>query len=328
MTQLKLTILSGIQPSGELHLGNYLGSLKNFVALQNSGQYQCFFFVADYHALTEGPTPEALAANTRSLVASYLAAGIDPKKSTIFVQSQVPGHTELAWVLSTITPVAELFRMTQYKDKSAKQAKNVNAGLLTYPVLMAADILLYHPTHVPVGHDQLQHLEISRLTARWFNNRYGQYFTEPQPLLTAMPRVMSIVDPTRKMSKSAGDSHCLYLVDEPEILAKKLKRAESDSGAGTSAGGKNLFALLEAFADPETVQYFTKQRTAKAVKFGELKIKLAQAIADHFSDFRAQRAEFNRHPEKLDTVIADGAKAAAKTAAQTMSEVRRRIGII
>jgi len=328
MTTSKPTILSGIQPSGELHVGNYLGALKNFVALQNSGQYQCYFTAVDYHAMTEGPSPEELAASTRSLIASYLAAGLDPKKSTIFVQSQVPGHTELAWVLSTITPVAELFRMTQYKDKAAKQAKNINAGLLTYPVLMAADILIYHSTHVPVGHDQLQHLEISRMAARWFNNRYGEYFTEPQTLLTEMPRVMSIIDPTRKMSKSAGDVHCLYLIDEPEVILKKLKRAESDSGAGDSAGGKNLFDLLKQFADADTVNYFTKQRVAKSIKFGELKVKLAEAIAEHFADFRAKRAEFNAHPEKLDKVIADGAKAAAKVTAQTMAEVRRRVGLV
>lgn len=328
MTTSKPTILSGIQPSGELHVGNYLGALKNFVALQNSGQYQCYFTAVDYHAMTEGPSPEELAASTRSLIASYLAAGLDPKKSTIFVQSQVPGHTELAWVLSTITPVAELFRMTQYKDKSAKQAKNINAGLLTYPVLMAADILIYHSTHVPVGHDQLQHLEISRMAARWFNNRYGEYFAEPQTLLTEMPRVMSIIDPTRKMSKSAGDAHCIYLIDEPEVILKKLKRAESDSGAGDSAGGKNLFALLEEFADADVVKYFTKQRAAKAIKFGELKAKLAEAIAEHFAGFRAKRAELNKHPEQLDKIMVAGAKAASKITAQTMTEVRRRVGLL
>lgn len=328
MATLKPIIVSGIQPSGELHIGNYLGSLKNFVTLQDSGQYQCYFFVADYHAMTESQAPEVLLANSRSLVASYLAVGLDPKKSTIFVQSHVPGHTELAWILSTLTPVAELFRMTQYKDKSAKQTKNVNTGLLTYPVLMAADILIYHSTHVPVGHDQLQHLEISRLAARWFNNHYGEYFAEPQQLLTEMPRVMSIVDPTRKMSKSAGDAHCLYLIDEPEVILKKLKRAESDSGAGDSAGGKNIFDLLKQFADADTVNHFTKQRAAKAIKFGELKVKLAEAIAEHFVDFRAKRAEFNQHPERLNKVIADGAKAAAKITAQTMVEVRRRVGLI
>lgn len=320
-------ILSGMQPSGELHIGNYLGSLKNFVALQNSGEYSCFFFIADYHALTEGPSPKELRANVRSLVATYLAAGLDPKKSTIFVQSQVPGHTELAWIFNTLTPVAELFRMTQYKDKAAHQEKNINAGLLTYPVLMASDILLYHPALVPVGDDQVQHLEIARSTARWFNRRFGQYFAEPKPLLTATPRIMSIAEPSRKMSKSAGAQHCIFLTDDPKTIDKKLSRAVSDSGAGDSAGGKNLFLLLQNFSAPDVVEHFTRQRRQKAIRFGELKQQLAHDIAEHFADFRARRAELDADPAMVDRVLAAGSARAATVAAATVGRVRQLVGL-
>src|SRR3989344_2452365 len=187
----KPVLISGIQPTGRLHLGNYLGALKQFVELQNSGKYQCFFFIADYHSLTQDFDPKQKTKEVLDVATTYLAAGLIPKKSTIFVQSQVPEHTELAWILNTITPFGELRRMTQFKDKSDSQSENINVGLFDYPVLMAADVILYDAQFVPVGEDQLQHLELTRELARRFNNRFGKTFTEPHPILAKTPRVMS-----------------------------------------------------------------------------------------------------------------------------------------
>ena len=257
---MKPILVSGMQPTGRLHVGNYLGALKNFVALQNSGTYQCYFFLADLHALTEGPAPKALGENILNLAADYLAAGLDPKKSVIYQQSLIPAHSELAWVLDTITPMGELERMTQYKDKSARQKENVNAGLFSYPVLMAADILIYNAQFIPVGEDQLQHLELARTVARKFNSRFGETFLEPKGLLTQTPRVMSLKDPAKKMSKSDPDG-CLFIDDSPEDIKRKLGRAVTDSDASIlydpekKPGLSNLLEIYGAFIgkDPHAV---------------------------------------------------------------------------
>ncbi|MEK7102430.1 MAG: tryptophan--tRNA ligase, partial [Patescibacteria group bacterium] len=188
-------VVSGIQPSGPLHIGNYLGALRYWLELQKNPKNECYFFIADLHALTQGKSAKELRENTLTLVAELLALGIDPKKSSFFVQSQVPAHAELGWILNCVTPIGELERMTQYKDKAARQKSNVNVGLLTYPVLQAADILIYHGNAVPVGEDQVQHLELTRTIARWFNQRYGATFPEPKPFLTPTPRVMSLTSP-------------------------------------------------------------------------------------------------------------------------------------
>ncbi|MCX6741144.1 MAG: tryptophan--tRNA ligase, partial [Candidatus Parcubacteria bacterium] len=296
----KPIILSGIQPSGELHVGNYLGAMKNHIELQNSGKYDCYFFVADLHALTEGPKAADLLVRTRNLVADYLAAGLDPKKSTIFVQSLIPEHTELAWIFNTLLPIAELERMTQYKDKSARQKANINAGLFDYPVLQAADILLYHGSLVPVGQDQVQHVELTRLAARKFNQKYGDYFAEPKPLLTNVPKVMSLLEPEKKMSKSLGQNHYIGINDEPEVIKKKLSRAVSDNGKGDSDGGRNLLMLLENFSHPDTVKYFFAQKEQGKIKFGELKAQLADDIATYFKPFREQRRKLEKDQKYLD----------------------------
>ena len=199
---MKPLLISGVKPEGPLHVGNYLGSLKNFVDLQNSGAYDCYFFIADLHSLTEDFNHKNKSRQIRELTAEYLAAGLDPKKSTIFLQSSVSAHTELMWLLTVITPEGELRRMTQYKDKVIVKRQSANSGLLMYPVLMAADVLLYDAKFVPVGEDQVQHLELTRTLARKFNSRFGQTFVEPKPILTKTPRVMSLSNPEKKMSKS------------------------------------------------------------------------------------------------------------------------------
>jgi len=321
-------ILSGIQPSGELHLGNYLGSLKNFVELQNSGQYDCYFFVADLHAMTENYKPQELAARTRGVMMDYLAAGLNPKKSTLFVQSLVDGHTELTWIFNTLMPIGELERMTQYKDKAARQKANINAGLFDYPVLQAADILIYHPKYVPVGDDQVQHVELTRKVARLFNKKYGQYFIEPEVLLTKAPRIMSLLDPEKKMSKSLGSAHYIGIAEEPEVISEKLKKAVSDEGHGNSPGGTNLLLLLENFAHPEAVEYFFKQKESKEIKFDELKEQLADAIANYFEDFREQRKKLAQDEKYINKIISQGSAKAEEVAARTIKEVRERVGLV
>ncbi|OGZ02674.1 MAG: tryptophan--tRNA ligase, partial [Candidatus Liptonbacteria bacterium RIFCSPLOWO2_12_FULL_60_15] len=210
----KPVLISGIQPTGSLHIGNYLGALKNFVELQGSGAYECYFFIADYHSLTEPFTKEEKERRVLGLAATFLAAGLDPKRSTLFIQSHVPASTELAWILSALTPFGELRRMTQFKEKGGEK-DSANVGLFTYPVLMAADILLYDAKTVPVGEDQLQHLELARTLARKFNAKFGKVFIEPKALMTDVPRLMSLKDPQKKMSKS-DPAGCLFLDDAPE----------------------------------------------------------------------------------------------------------------
>src|SRR3989344_4866216 len=235
----KPVVVSGIQPSGPLHIGNYLGALKNWVKIQNSGQYDCFFFIADYHSLTESYNPGEKKEQIFKLAVDYLSAGLDPKKCTIFVQSQVPACTELAWIFNTVTPISELERMTQFKDKASRQIKNINLGLFAYPVLQAADILLYHGQFVPVGEDQIQHVELTRDVARWFNNKYKtKYFPEAKPLLTKSARIMSLADPEKKMSKSLGEKHWLGIDESKEKILDKLKKAIS-----TDKGIANLKAI-------------------------------------------------------------------------------------
>ncbi len=301
---MKPILISGVQPTGKLHIGKYLGALKNFVALQNSGKYQCYFFIADLHSLTEDFEPKNKPAQVLNLVFDFLAAGINPKKSTIFIQSQIPAHSELAWILNTITPIGELERMTQFKDKIAqiKSEKDgymisyndkdegelertypeiyerisqspPNFGLVGYPVLMAADIILYDAQFVPVGEDQLQHLEFTRTIARKFNHKFGRTFIEPRPLLTTVPRLMSLNDPHKKMSKSSP-SGCLFLDDSAQVIREKIKRAVTDSGKEVKYDPKNkpaisnLMKIYEALAG-KTIKEI--EATFKNKGYGEFK---------------------------------------------------------
>ncbi len=328
MAKSKPIVLSGIQPSGALHIGNYLGSLKNFVELQNSGKYDCYFFVADLHAMTQSYDQKSLTDKTRQIVASYLAAGLDPQKSTIFVQSLVPGHTELGWIFNTLTPMGELSRMTQFKDKSARQEKNINIGLFDYPVLQAADILLYRADFVPVGQDQIQHLELTNKIVKLFNNRFGQTFADIKPLLTATPKIMSLLEPQKKMSKSLGESHCIFITDDAKTIAKKLSRAVSDTGDGASAGGQNLLTLLDNFSSPATIKLFAEQKKKKALRFGDLKKQLAVDIAHHFADFRKKYLALEKNSKAIDEIIVAGSRVATEISIETMREVRKKVGLL
>jgi len=324
----KKIVFSAIQPTGNLHIGNYLGAIRNWVELQKNEDYECIFCIADYHAMTGDKTAQDRRDQIILMAAELLALGIDPKKSTFFVQSHVPEHTELAWIFNTITPLAELERMTQFKDKSKKQAKNINTGLLTYPILQAADILMYKGNFVPVGQDQIQHVELTRDTARWFNNRYGEYFPETEALLTETPKIMSLLEPTRKMSKSYGLSHVLELADEPEVILAKLKKAVTASEPGEkSPGVENLLLLLKNFADETVYNNFVEAEKNGTIKYGELKETLAQAIGDYFADFRENRTQYLEDRSFLATVLSEGEIKASKIAKASMKEVRHLIGI-
>lgn len=227
---MKHIVFSGIQPSGQLHIGNYFGALQSWLELQKDPDYDCIFVIVDYHALTEGPDPKELQQKVFDTAVDFLAAGLDPNKSIIMLQSLVPEHTDLAWILNCVTPVAWLERVPTFKDKAQQFKNNLNMGLLDYPVLMAADILLYKADIVPVGHDQLPHLELTREIGRAFNKRYGNFFPEPQEKITPTPKIMSLTDPTKKMSKSLGQKSYLALADMPETIKKKIKSMITATG--------------------------------------------------------------------------------------------------
>jgi len=324
----KPVIVSGIQPTGNLHLGNYLGAVKNWVDLQNSGKYKMYIFIADLHALTGNMEAEERRLQITRTVAELLAAGVDPKKTTLFVQSHVTGHTELGWILNCVTPVTELERMTQFKDKSIKQVKNINVGLLDYPVLQAADILLYHGNFVPVGEDQIQHVELTRDTARWFNNRFDEYFAEVKPLLTEVPKVKSLLEPEKKMSKSLGGGHVIELADEPEVIEKKIKRAvTATEGGEKSLGVENLLLLLKQFGTKEQYKEFSLAEKNGSIRYGDLKKALTESISEHFREFRQKRNDYMNHREKIVEALEMGRRQAQEVADDTMSKVRRLVGL-
>ncbi len=324
------TILSGVQATGRMHIGNYLGALKQFVDIQNEGKLKCYFFVADLHALTVPRDPKQLRQDTLEVVAEYIAAGLDPEKSVIFVQNHVLEHAELAWIFNCITPVAELNKMTQYKDKGQAQKESVNAGLLTYPVLMAADILLYKPNFVPVGEDQVQHIELTRIVARKFNKQFGNVFPEPKPFERKPLRIMSLKNPTKKMSKTGDDP--IYLDDEPDIIHAKLKKAVTatagEGANGTSSGVENLLYLLETFGDASSAGEFRAQVKDGTIKYSELKATLADAIADYFADFREKKKALLEDKQRLAQILADGAARAREIAHATMQEVKEKTGLL
>ncbi len=323
----KQTIVSGIRATGKLHLGNYLGALKQFVELQNSGQYDCYFFVADLHALTTPFEPKELHQNTLEIVAEYLAAGIDPKKSKFFLQSQVNQHPELAWIFNCITPLGELYRMTQFKDKAGDKRESAMAGLLTYPTLMAADILLYKPAYVPVGEDQQQHIELTRIIARKFNNKFGQTFPEPKNYNMKPLRLMSLSDPLRKMSKSEPKG-CIFLDDKPEDISAKFKKAVTASGTSSSAGVDNLLFILKEFGGESEAKQFAAQVKNGSIKFSELKDTLADKVSAHFAEFREKKKDYLDDPEELARILASGAKKAQAVASETMYEVKQKLGLL
>jgi len=328
----KKIIYSGMQPTGNLHLGNYFGALRNFVSLQT--QYPCYFSIVDYHSLATDYDPKQKANQILSLAMDYLAIGLDPKKCTIFVQSQVPEVTELTWIFNCITPISFLERMTQFKDKALVQKKNVNAGLLEYPVLMAADILLFKANAVPVGVDQVQHVELTRDIAGFFNNKFGQTFGAPQSLLTESPKIMSLTDPLKKMSKSMGEKSCIALTDEPETIREKLSKAVTESTGvidekkiETDAGMRGAWNLLEMLKLLGNTKEYARFKKMKKISYKELKEAVADEIIEHFSLYRQHRKALEKNPEKIKKILVAGAAEARKVAATTMDEVRKKIGI-
>lgn len=323
------TILSGIQPSGTLHLGNYLGFLRQAVALQEKSGYRRFYTIVDLHSLTGRYSPKDKAKEIYELAVDLLAGGIDPKKSTLFIQSHIPGHTELAWIFSTITSMGQLERMVEYKEKVA-QGITPNAGLFNYPVLQAADILIYKADLVPVGEDQLQHLELARDTARAFNRRFGRTFPEPKAILTKVPRVMSLTNARVKMSKSfpAG---CLFLTDKPQVMREKIMRAETDSHSeigydparrGAISNLVMIYAELSGMTTTEVVKKF------KGVGYAEFKKELAELIVRIFKPFQERRAKLFRNRAQVMKVLESGAKTARPVAQKTIDEVRKKAGLI
>lgn len=323
----KETVVSGIRATGQLHIGNYLGALKQFVDIQNDETNNCFFFIADLHALTTSFEPKELRKDTLEVVAEYLAAGLDPDKSTIFLQNHVSEHTELAWILGAGTPIGELERMTQFKEKSAKEKNNVNAGLLTYPVLMAADILLYKPSLVPVGDDQTQHLELTRIIARKFNNKFGKTFPEPKNFALKPLRIMSLKDPAKKMSKTGDEA--LMLADSPADIEKKIKKAvTATDGKNKSAGVDNLLLMLRYFGEKPEIIYFEDAVANDTIKYSELKETLAKRVTEHFADFREKKKELLNDKEHLTEILAEGARKAKAVASETLMEVKEKIGLL
>lgn len=323
---MKNLIFSGIQPTGSLHLGNYLGAIKQWTELQD--EHECLFCIVDYHALTVAYDPKKLAERISEMSLDLLACGVNPDKATLFVQSQVPEHTELGWIFNTITPMAELERMTQYKDKSKQHKENINAGLFTYPVLQAADVLLYQANLVPVGEDQVQHVELMRIIARRFNKAFGKLFPEPKPLLTKQARVMSLADPTKKMSKSLGEKHYIALSDSPETIKKKVRSAVTATGGGsTSPGVENLFAILEALGGEDLVRELKSQHKKGSLQYSDLKDVTANTIESHLAPIRERRRALEKERERIGEILIAGAKAAQKIAQETMREVREKIGV-
>lgn len=319
-----MRILSGIRPSGELHLGNYLGTIRQWIELQKT--HQTFFMVADLHALTTDAEPGDLRARVRTAAAEYLAAGLNPQQATVFIQSQVPAHTELMWVLSTLTTIGELQRMTQFKEKARTAKGGASAGLFNYPVLMAADILLYRAERVPVGEDQVQHVELARTIAQKLNRRYRTELPEPQPLLSDGKRIMSLTDPTKKMSKTGDEG--IALADEPAVIRRKLAKAvTATAGGGQNPGVANLFRLLEAFSSPAVFQRFAREERQGTIHYAELKAELAENIGRSLAGFRTRRQALLADQPRLDTILAEGSGRAAQVAEETLDLVFRKTGL-
>lgn len=328
----KKRILSGIQPSGAVTLGNYVGALRNWVELQKSDEYECYFMLADLHTITVRQEAKVLRKNAIDLLALFLAAGIDPQKSPVFFQSHVPAHVQLSWVLSCNTYMGELSRMTQFKDKSRKHADNINAGLFTYPVLMAADILLYQADLVPVGEDQKQHLEITRDIAKRFNNAYSETFKIPEPYIPKVgARIMSLQDPTQKMSKSDPNENAyILLLDKPDAIVRKIKRAVTDSGSEVRRGeGKegieNLMSIYGAVTG-KTMEETEAEFEGKG--YGVFKSAVADAVVAALEPIQKRYAELTANRDYLEDVYRSGAQIAERTAFKTIAKVYRKVGFI
>ncbi|MDY6367010.1 MAG: tryptophan--tRNA ligase [Clostridia bacterium] len=327
----KKVLFSAIQPSGILTIGNYLGALRNFGILQED--YNGIFALADLHTLTVKQDPATLRKNSYELAALYLACGIDPEKSILFVQSHVPAHAELTWILNTLTYPGELSRMTQFKDKTARHADNVNMGLMDYPVLMASDILLYKAALVPVGADQKQHLEMSRDLAIRFNNRYGETFVVPEGFFNknAAKRIMSLSDPTKKMSKSDENINgFISLNDDPDTIMRKFKRAVTDSDdkiiySEEKPGISNLLTIYSAFRGIDVAD---AEKEFEGARYSDFKIKVGEAVVEKTEPIRQEKNRILQDKAYIDEVLKNGAEKANRIAQRTLSKVYKKVGLI
>lgn len=323
------TVFSGIQPSGELHLGNYMGAIRNWISLQD--QYRCIFCVVDYHAISQDYPTKEMAKRVTDMVIDLLALGIDPEKSLLFVQSMVPEHTELCWVFNNITGFGDLERMTQFKDKSESQPENINVGLFDYPVLQAADILLYKAQLVPVGQDQLQHLELARRIARSFNHRWGKVFPECEAYMTTMPKLLGL-DGKAKMSKSLGNHIPLSVFGNDKALRKLLGRAVTDEKrVNREDPGDpevcNVYSMHKAVSSEADLEWVRQGCTTAGIGCVDCKGRLADNLNAHFAGYVERRAEWVAHPERVREVLYAGAEKARAIAQKTMSEVRGKLGL-
>jgi tryptophanyl-tRNA synthetase len=327
----KEIVVSGIRPTGDLHLGNYFGAMKNFIAMQE--QHECFFFIADYHSLTTHPTPADLHGNVRRVMANYLAAGIDPEKATLYLQSDIPETAELYLFLNMNAYLGELSRCTSFKDKARQQPNNINAGLLTYPTLMAADIIIHKAKKVPVGKDQEQHLEMTRQFANRFNRMYNvDFFPEPQAFNFGAELVkIPGLDGSGKMGKSEGEGNAIFFSDEPDAIRKKVMRAKTDGGPSEMNQIKpieiqNLFSLLNVVSAADVVKKFDDDYNNCVIRYGDLKKQLAEDIVKFTEPIRERIKEITNDEAYLRKVVAMGKEKAQASAAKTVKEVREIIG--
>lgn len=325
-------VLSGIQPTGHLHLGNYLGAMKNWVAIQH--QHECLFCIVDLHAITVAQDPAYLTQSTYNTAAAYIACGIDPKKAFIFNQSMVPAHCELAWILGTLTPLGWLNRMTQFKEKAGKHKDQSGLGLYSYPVLMAADILLYNATHVPVGHDQKQHLELTRDIAGAFNRQYNQdFFTLPEPLILGeATRVMSLRDGTKKMSKSdESDFSRINLDDSADMIVQKIKKAKSDMLEGVTYDEENrpeASNLLNIFIALSGEKRENVYKRAEQLGFAQFKTELADLLVEHLAPIQREYVALSKDTGHLRQILQHGAQRAHEIASQNLAQIKEIVGLV
>ena len=327
----KKVMLSGIQPSGDLTLGSYLGAIKNWA--ERDEEFDNYYFMADMHSITVRQDPAALRRRTLEQLAQYIACGLDPEKNTLFIQSHVPQHAELGWVLNCYTMFGELSRMTQFKDKSAKNSENINGGLFTYPALMAADILLYQPDYVPVGEDQKQHVELCRNIVQRFNGIYGDVFKMPEPYIPKVgARVMSLSDPGAKMSKSDKDPNgSIYLMEKPEDILRKFKRAVTDSDGvvrfdrEAKPGVSNLMCIYSTFTGKSNEEIAAE---FEGKGYGDFKLAVAEVTADALAPVQAEYDKILADKAYVDEVLKSGAERAARIANRTVSKVYRKVGLL
>ena len=329
----KKVILSGIKPSGNLTLGSYLGAIKNWVDLAD--EYECYYMLADLHAITVRQNPAELRKRTLSQLAQYIACGLDPEKNTLFIQSHVPAHAQLGWGLDCYTMFGELSRMTQFKDKSAKNADNINAGLFTYPSLMAADILLYQADLVPVGEDQKQHVEITRDIAHRFNTLYGDVFTMPEPFIPKTgARIMSLQNPENKMSKSEEDNGgCILMMNKPEDIMRYFKRAVTDSETGRCVyydkeKKPGVSNLMQIYASCTGKSFETIEAEFDGLGYGAFKTAVGEAVVETLRPIREKAEELLRDKAYLESIYRDGAARASRTAERTLAKVYRKVGFV